>query len=146
ATVTYQWPRILPKFSWRSWLLQTVAGGLILVMALHLHYAGIWGKTAGPEDPIVRALAVHLAKIDAKFYGAFWCPHCKDQKELFGASVHRLPYVECSPRGRRGPQATICNVMGIRSYPTWIINGRRIVGFLTLRQLAQYSGFKGEFP
>jgi hypothetical protein len=35
--------------------------------------------------------------------------------------------------------------MGIRSYPTWIINGRRHEGLLTLKEVAEYSEFKGEF-
>ncbi|MFM7713642.1 MAG: hypothetical protein ACKO7A_13315, partial [Microcystis sp.] len=30
------------------------------------------------------ALAKHLKAIGAKEYGAFWCPHCYDQKQLFG--------------------------------------------------------------
>jgi uncharacterized membrane protein/glutaredoxin len=146
ATIGYQWPRDLAKFSWRSWLFRTVSGVLILVVTLHLHYTGIWGKTEGPEDPKVRALAEHLVKTDAKFYGASWCPHCTEQKETFGASASRLPYIECSPQGRGGPEATICHVMKIQSYPTWIINGRRYMGILTLEDLTRYSGFKGGIP
>jgi uncharacterized membrane protein len=140
--VTYQRPASLPKFSWRPWLLKTVSTGVVLVIALHLHYAGVWGKSSGPEDPTVRALAEHLTKTGAKFYGAFWCPACESQKELFGSSMHRLPYVECSPAGRRGPPATICTVMGIETFPTWIINGQRIVGRLSLSDLARHSNFK----
>jgi uncharacterized membrane protein/glutaredoxin len=146
GTVIYQRPSNLPGFSWRPWLFQTVSGGLILMMALHLHYAGIWGKTGESADPKVRALAEHLVKTDAKFYGASWCPHCTEQKEMFGASASRLPYIECSPQGRGGAEATICQVMQIQSYPTWIINGRRYVGILTLEELARYSEFKGGVP
>lgn len=29
-------------------------------------------------------LARHLAEIGAKKYGAYWCPHCHEQKEPFG--------------------------------------------------------------
>ena len=33
-------------------------------------------------------------------YGAYWCPHCAHQKELFGAEAWSLiPYVECSLKG-----------------------------------------------
>lgn len=143
---TYQRPANLPMFSWRPWLLKTVTTGVVLVTALHLHYTGVWSSSSGPEDPTVRALAEHLTETGAKFYGASWCPHCEEQKELFGASAHRLPYVECSPAGRRGPQATICNVKGIDTYPTWIINGRRIVGRLGLSDLARYSNFQEARP
>ncbi len=146
GTVSYQLPKDLAGFSWGSWTLKTAPAGLILVLALHLNYTGIGGETPGiAEDPKLRSLAEHLTKADAKFYGAFWCPHCDEQKAMFGSSVHRLPYVECSPGGQRAAQATICRIMSIRSYPTWIINGRRYTGRLSLKELAQHSGFNSTF-
>ena len=143
GTVMYQFPGPSPGLSWRPWFLTTSAGSLILLIAIHLHYAGVWVKGEGVENPQVRALAEHLVKTGAQFYGASWCPHCTDQKELFGASAHRLPYIECSPLGRHGPQASICQVMDIQVYPTWIINGRRYERVLSLKELAAYSGFQG---
>lgn len=145
GVVTYQRPTGLPHFSWRSWLPRTAAGSLALVLALHLHHAGAWGPGA-PEDPELRALAIHLSQTDAKFYGAFWCPHCEQQKRVFGTSADRLPYIECSPGGRYGPVAEACGRVGIRVYPTWIINGRRYEGVLTVRQLAARSGFAEDLP
>jgi len=145
GTVLCQQPGDLPKFSWRPWLFKTVAGGLVVLLALHLYYAGVWGRPEGPEDPGVRALAEHLARSGAKFYGAYWCSHCQEQKEMFGESAHRLPYIECSPQGRAGPRAFECQVEDIRSYPTWIIHNRRYEGVLSLKQLADVSGFKGDF-
>lgn len=146
ATVAYQRPADLPKFSWQPWLLKTGGSGLIFVLALHLHYAGILGKSAGPEEPRLRALAEHLTKSDAKFYGAYWCPHCNEQKEMFGASAGRLPYVECSPLGPKQPRDPICRSANIRVYPTWLINGRRHEGVLTPGELAHHSGFKEAAP
>ena len=143
VTVLVQRPQTLPRVFWRSWLPLTVSGALALVVALHLYYTAGWGQAEGGKDPKVRALAEHLVKTGAQFYGASWCPHCNDQKELFGASAHRLPYIECSPQGRQGPQASICQVMGIQIYPTWIINDRRYEKVLTLKELAAYSGFQG---
>lgn len=144
ATTTYQRPKELKGFSWTPWLAKTASGTVALLLAIHLaFYSGFAGKPEGKEDPWTLALAEHLTKVGAKFYGAYWCPHCKDQKEMFGASAHRLPYIECSPGGRRAPQANRCRTAGIRSYPTWIINGRRYVGALTPTRLAEYSGFKG---
>lgn len=33
-------------------------------------------------------------------YGAFWCPHCEDQREAFGReAMADFPYVECFPDG-----------------------------------------------
>ncbi|MDR5696083.1 MAG: vitamin K epoxide reductase family protein, partial [Armatimonadota bacterium] len=49
-------------------------------------------------------LAKHLAASGAKFYGAYWCPHCTEQKRMFGDAARYLTYVECdgrAPEGRR---------------------------------------------
>lgn len=142
GVVMAQRPKALPGFAWRAWLVKSSVAALGVVLVVHLNYAGIWGASAAPEDPQVRALAEHLTKAQAKFYGAYWCPHCQEQKELFGASASRLPYIECSPGGRRAPQAAICNAVGVQVYPTWFINGQRHEGLLTLEQLAKLSGFK----
>jgi len=140
-TVTFQKPANLPRFSWGPWLAKSVGAALVLIVALHLHYAGYLGKTAGPEDPWIRGLADHLARTDAKFYGASWCPHCNDQKALFGTSVKHLPYVECSPGGPSAPQAKECKEKNIQSYPTWFINGQRLTGVLSLDELARQSKY-----
>jgi len=137
-----QRPKNLPKFSWGPWLGKTVSVGAAVIVALHLYFAGYWGDAPGPEDPWVKALAEHLSKSDVKFYGASWCPHCQEQKKLFGSSVKRIPYVECSPGGPQAPQASICKQMDITSYPTWVINGQRQTGVLALDTLAQMSKFE----
>lgn len=73
----------------------------------------------------------------AIFYGAFWCPHCKAQKELFGSSVKFLPYQECSLANGSG-QNQICNDKKIESYPTWeFADGSRLTGEIPLAQLAE---------
>ncbi len=142
GAVTLQRPKNLPGFVWGPWLAKGVGGAAIVVVALHFHYAGYWGNAPRPEDPWIRGLAEHLTQIDAKFYGASWCPHCNDQKELFGGSSRRVPYVECSPGGPRGALAPVCKENNIQSYPTWIINGQRYTGTHSLDALAQYSNYK----
>jgi hypothetical protein len=138
---TFQRPANLPKFSWGPWLAKSIGATAAGIVTLHLYYAGYWGKAPGPEDPWIRGLAEHLAKSDAKFYGAYWCPHCTQQKELFGNSVNRLPYVECSPGGRQAPQAEVCKAKNIQGYPTWIINGQRYERVLELSALAQLTNY-----
>jgi thiol-disulfide isomerase/thioredoxin len=132
----------------RSWLgLVAVRAALaaVVILVLHGNYVAPQVEAEGPEDPAVRALAEHLTEEGVLFYGASWCPHCQEQKRLFGASARRLPYVECSPAGPNAPQAPSCNIAGVQSYPTWVINGRKIVGqVLTLAQLADASGFRGK--
>ena len=74
------------------------------------------------------------------FYGAFWCPHCQNQKALFGNSVQYLPYIECStPDGQS--QTQICQQNNIAGYPTWVFkDGSRLSGETPLAQLAAKSG------
>jgi uncharacterized membrane protein len=144
AVLLLRQPAKMPGFSWGPWLGKSAGAAVLIIIVLHLHYSGYIGKTAGPEDPWIRGLVEHLAKTDAKFYGASWCPHCTEQKELFGPSALRVPYIECSPGGPRAPQAQACNDAGIKSYPTWIINGQRYSGIQSLDSLAQYSNYKSE--
>jgi len=132
----------------RSWLgLIAVRGALaaLVILLIHGNYVAPRAEAEGPEDPTIRALAEHLTDEGALFYGASWCPHCQEQKRLFGASARRLPYVECSPAGPNAPQAPSCNIAGVQSYPTWVINGRTFVGeVLSLAQLADASRFPGK--
>ncbi len=143
-TVTLQRPTNLPRFSWGPWLAKSVVTSVVIVLALHLYYAGVWGDAPKPEDPWIRGLAEHLTNTGAKFYGSYWCPHCAEQKEMFGGSVKRLPYVECSPGGPSAPQAEECNAKNVQSYPTWIINGERYVGTQPLEALAEASKYNAK--
>jgi len=67
-----------------------------------------------------------------------------EQKDLFGASSDRLPYVECSPQGRGGPKAPVCIREKINSYPTWFIKGKRYAEILEPDRLATLSGYIAE--
>jgi uncharacterized membrane protein len=139
--VTLQRPASLENFAWSSWLTKTapVAGGLILL--LHLNYTGVLGRAPEAEDPLAVALADHLSQKGVKFYGAAWCPHCQDQKALFGIAARRLPYIECNPV-YGGPVSEECKSAKIESYPTWVFRDKRVVEVLSLKQLADETGFK----
>lgn len=72
----------------------------------------------------------------AKFYGTFWCPHCKNQKAMFGRSANLLPYIECSTPDGQG-QLQVCKDAQIKGYPTWeFANGERLTGEVALEDLA----------
>lgn len=77
-----------------------------------------------------------IAGSGAKFYGAFWCPHCQAEKALFGSSKRFLPYIECSNPDKTQKQVCIDNkVLG---YPTWVFaDGSRLEGEIPLVQLAE---------
>jgi len=92
------------------------------------------------------ALADHLKASGAVMYAAYWCPHCHEQKELFGkeATAH-LKIVECAPDGRNS-QAALCQSKKVQGYPSWEINGKVDSGVKPLAKLAQLSGYKGTVP
>jgi uncharacterized membrane protein len=104
-----------------------------------------------PGPPITTAsgpaeigLANHLKSIGAVMYGAWWCPHCHDQKQLFGAEATEvLPLVECAEDGQN-PQTALCRSKPqITGFPTWEINGEFYAGTQTLQRLAEISGYSG---
>ncbi|MFW6263893.1 MAG: vitamin K epoxide reductase family protein [Cyanobacteriota bacterium] len=89
------------------------------------------------------ALAEHLTEVGASNYGTFWCPYCYSQKQLFGEEAFsKVNYVECDPSGIE-PQPGLCQEAGIRSYPSWEINGQLYSGTQSLEQLAEVSGYSG---
>lgn len=92
-----------------------------------------------PSSERQKALARHLKLQGAVVYGAWWCPHCTHQMEMFGAeAVELLPYVECDKddAGRKR-----CQAAQIRAYPTWELNGQRRLGVLSLEELEVWSGY-----
>jgi uncharacterized membrane protein/glutaredoxin len=88
-------------------------------------------------------LARHLTKIGAKEYIAWWCPHCHEQKQLFGKEAYKeINHIECDPRGKDA-RPDLCKAAGIPGLPTWVINGKQYSGVQSLQKLAQVSGYKG---
>lgn len=83
--------------------------------------------------------ATCLKDSGAVFYGAFWCPHCQEQKALFGSAKDSLPYVECSLENGKD-QTQICIDKKVERYPTWEFNGERVEGVLGLAELSQRTG------
>jgi len=94
------------------------------------------------KNRAIADLAAHLKKVGAKMYGAYWCPHCTRQKEMFGTVFQSIDYVECDPRGEN-PRPKLCREAGIKGYPTWEINGKQFVGVQSFEELAEASNFKG---
>ncbi len=96
------------------------------------------------STPATLALAEHLTASGARMYSAYWCPHCHEQKELFGKqATAKLTVIECAPDGRNS-QAALCESKKIQGYPSWEINGTLDSGVKTLPELALRSGFKGQ--
>lgn len=107
-------------------------GALVVVVAA-VAFVVIEGRKPGKYDEFAQC----LSDKGAKFYGAFWCPHCQNQKAMFGKASKKLPYIECStPDGQT--QLSICKDAGVASYPTWsFMDGSKIEGEVQLDALAE---------
>ena len=87
-------------------------------------------------------LAKYLNNYGVVKYSAYWCPNCLNQSELFGKQAYReLNVVECARDGINS-QTQLCIDKKIKGFPTWEINGRLILGVLSLKELSKLTGFK----
>ena len=107
---------------------------LMLTSIIGLKITGDVVNTGNHDD-----FAKCLTASGAKMYGAYWCPHCTNQKKMFGESWQYVNYIECALSG--GGQTDECNQAGIRGYPTWEFQGgTRANGELSLEKLSQFTG------
>jgi len=67
-------------------------------------------------------------------YGTEWCSHCKNQKELFGASFKNINFVDCDR------QKETCQIAGVSGYPTWKIGGQNYPGEQSFAKLGELAG------
>jgi glutaredoxin len=96
------------------------------------------------SGPAEIELADYLTAQGVLNYGAFWCPHCYEQKQLLGKEAfEKVTYIECDPAGKN-PQTQACVDAGIRSFPTWEINGEILPGVKTPAELAELTGYQGD--
>ncbi len=95
------------------------------------------------SSPEATALAEHLTAKGIVMYSAWWCPHCHEQKQLFGKeATDRLTVIECAPDGRNS-QKELCDTKAIEGFPSWEINGKLESGVKPLQRLKELSGFQG---
>jgi uncharacterized membrane protein/glutaredoxin len=120
---------------WRILTLGGITAGATVLVTVAIF-------SGGPADatPYQVGLARHLAATNAVMYGAYWCPHCRDQKDLFASAGGLLPYVECDSRGERA-RPDLCLRAQVRSFPTWVIGSQRFEGVQTIETLARASNF-----
>ena len=75
-------------------------------------------------------------------YSAYWCPNCLKQSELFGKQAYKeLNVVECAKDGKNS-QTQLCIDKKIKGFPSWEINGKIILGVLTLEDLSTLTGYE----
>ena len=110
----------------------------LLISALFVVFVG-WLIMAPSKPGKLDTFATCIKDSGASFYGAFWCPHCQNQKAMFGSSAKLLPYVECStPDGKS--QLPVCAEAGVKSYPTWKFGTSTVeTGELSLERLSELT-------
>ena len=113
---------------------------VVIVVVILAVCAGLYFFLRRKHDSRMDAFAQCLGTKGAKMYGAYWCPHCEEQKEMFGASFDHAPYIECGIKGSRN-EAQSCIDAGVKRFPTWVFaDGARVEGEHQLEFLAQATG------
>jgi uncharacterized membrane protein len=129
-----------PGQDWGNLIFSGFLVGVITLTSTAGVYAS-QSQVANQSQTFTGGLALHLKDSGIKMYGAYWCPHCQEQKAMFGDASKQVPYVECAP-GAANAKPELCHQKLIGSYPTWEVNGKLIEGVQSLSQLAELSGFQ----
>src|SRR5579864_1146832 len=122
-------PKAGPRWIW-------IVGVLILLGAAWGSYDYFSYRKVSTLDGFAKC----LSSKGARMYGAWWCPHCADQKELFGYAFQYVNYTECSPEGQR-TETPQCKQEGIKHFPTWrFTDGSSNEGLLQMTELSAKTG------
>ncbi len=118
--------------------LRKVIIAAVIIAALGATYYVGYHKHMHQYDDFARCLNNH----DVKMYGAYWCPHCSDQKALFNASFKYVNYIECGLPGTTSQLQQVCTDAGIKHFPTWQFPpmGERVEGEIPLGDLSLRTG------
>jgi len=105
-------------------------------------------KVSPPITTVSSKEKINFAKFlnDNKIvmYSAYWCPHCNDQKQLFGKkAVEQLRIVECAKDGKNN-KYKLCQEKGIEGFPSWEINNEIYSGTVSLNELAEMTNYDGD--
>ena len=102
---------------------------IIVISVLFLLLAGC------SQEGKYKEFAECLGEKGITMYGERSCPHCAEQKYLFGDDFKYVPYVECADL----PE--VCTQAQVELYPTWINSaGEQKEGVQRLNDLGTWSG------
>jgi hypothetical protein len=110
-----------------------IAAVIVLAFACVYYFAHL--RQATRYD----AFAKCLSGKQVKMYGLYWCVHCAEQKEMFGASFEHVTYIECGIKGSK-EEEPVCKQAGVKNFPTWQFpDGSRKEGAQPLQVLSEKS-------
>lgn len=114
---------------------------VVIVVIASLVAMALLDRGQQADQEALDKLARCLTSQGVKMYGAYWCGHCKKQKEAFGEAFSQIDYVECSDSSNPQAQTKECEDAGIVSYPTWHFGlGDRLTGEVSMEKLAAKAG------
>lgn len=127
-----------PTKSGPRWIWILVAAGVLLAGWAGYDYFSYNNKASTLDD-----FAKCVTSKSVRMYGAWWCPHCAEQKELFGFAFQYVNYSECGIEKQPHSISDQCTNEGIKHFPTWQFpDGHREEGVKQLSELAEKTGCK----
>jgi hypothetical protein len=107
-----------------------------IAATLAVAYAGFWYYGNHRYDGFAKCLATKQAKM----YGLYWCPHCAEQKAMFGKAFQYVPYVECAVKDSH-ELAPACSAAGVKLFPSWQFGSNKpIEGVFPMQELSDKTG------
>lgn len=102
---------------------------IVILIAVYALY-----QFRGSDDGRYNTFAQCLTQKGAIMYGTDWCPHCQEQKRMFGDSFRYVTFINCDVN----PDA--CSAAGVEVYPTWVVPTKPTVrGVQQLSTLAEMT-------
>ena len=115
-------------------------GKIVWGVVIALLFIGAFAAGSYRKNHRYDSFAKCLASKQAKMYGLYWCPHCLDQKEMFGKAFQYVPYQECAIKGSH-EMAPECKVAGAKQFPSWQFEGGPLrEGVLSMEDLSGRTG------
>lgn len=112
--------------------------GVIIILAIFMAIVFFSSRDSGGDE--YRPLAECMTAAGVAMYGTDWCPHCQEQKRLFGKAFKEIRYYNCD-------YAKACVEQGVEGYPTWIFaDGSRLTGTQPLSVLAEKTNCSAVMP
>jgi len=125
------------KVSGPSW--RWIVLAILVLIAIWISYDYFSYRKVSTLD----AFAKCTNEKGARMYGAWWCPHCAEQKDQFGFAFQHVNYVECGIEGQTHSENQQCKRSAVHNFPTWeFADGSRKEGALSLSELSQRTGCK----
>lgn len=117
-----------------------------LFAAISLSLVVLAGCGEPPKPGKYAEAAKCLTEKGVVMYGAYWCPHCANQKKFWGDDFQFIKYQECDDKGANGNHK-LCIEQGVTQYPTWFFPGQgNLVGEQQPWDLAKIGNCDDKLP